>query len=88
MAQDLEHGFRGFRDPLEIVDRTDLAYEERLATLQDWKAALAEAGAPEEQERAVLGAIQALEMGAAVQHDEPEEAPADHGYGAEAADDG
>jgi hypothetical protein len=78
--------FRGHDDPLALVDRTDIDYAERLALLQDWKAALARADAPEEQREALLGAIHALEMGAAVQNDEPAEALAAHGYGVPDAD--
>jgi hypothetical protein len=71
----LRQGFRGFGDPLEIVDRTDIDYTERLEMLQAWKAELARAGAAEDERRQLEGAIQALEMGAEVQGDEPAEAP-------------
>lgn len=73
--------FRGFRDPLEIVDRTDIDYSERLELLQAWKAELAREDAPEEERERIAGAIHALEIGAAVQDDEPAEAPKAHGYG-------
>lgn len=68
-------GFRGYDDPLDLVDRTDIDYTERLALLQDWKAELAASGASEDAEAAVQGAIDALEMGAAVQRDDAEEIP-------------
>jgi hypothetical protein len=83
MANEARRGFRGFAGPLEIVDRTDLDYADRLAMLQEWKAELAQTGAPQEAQDELQGAIQALEMGAAVQDDAPEEAPEDHGYGAQ-----
>ncbi len=74
--------FRGFRDPLALVDRTDLPYEERLAILQAWQAELARTEASDEAREALQGAIHALEMGAEVQNDGPEAAPEDAGYGA------
>ncbi|MBP7002832.1 hypothetical protein [Amaricoccus sp.] len=73
--------FRSFRDPLEIVDRTDIDYAERLEILQAWKAELGRGDAPEAEHERIAGAIHALEMGAAVQNDEPAEAPKAHGYG-------
>lgn len=69
-------GFRGYADPLDIVDRTDVDYPERLALLQEWKAELARAGASEVEHEALQGAIDALEMGAAVQRDDADEIPA------------
>lgn len=72
--------FQGFSDPLDLVDRTDMPYEKRLAILQDWQAEVSDAD--DQHKAALLGAIQALEMGAAVQNDEPEGAPEDHGYAA------
>lgn len=73
--------FKGFDTPMQVVDRTDLAYEKRLDLLQDWKASLASAGAEEDQQEAVHGAIHALEMGAEIQDDAPTSAPASSGYG-------
>lgn len=73
--------FRGFTDPLDLVDRTDLPYEERLAILQEWQADLARTDAPDESREALQGAIHSLEMGAEVQNDGPEGAPEDAGYG-------
>ena len=73
--------FRGFSDPLALVDRIDLPYEERLAILQEWQADLARASAPDEAREALQGAIHALEMGAEVQNDGPEDAPDESGYG-------
>lgn len=81
MAQKTAMGFRGFTDPLEIVDRTDLDYEDRLAMLQQWRAELERSGASEEELAELTGAIQALEMGAAVQGDESDEIPEGRGYG-------
>jgi len=83
MAQTVLPSFRGYSDPLQLVDRIDTPYEERLATLQAWQEELARDDAPQEQRDLVLGAIHALEMGAEHQGDEPAEAPDDHGYGAE-----
>lgn len=68
-------GFRGYDDPLDLVDRTDIDYPERLSLLQAWKAELARRGAPQEDHDALQGAIDALEMGAAVQGDDAEEIP-------------
>lgn len=73
--------YRGHDDPLALVDRTDIDYAERLAILQDWQVALADVDAPESHRAALQGAIHALEMGAAVQDDGPDEAPDAHGYG-------
>jgi hypothetical protein len=74
--------FKGYKDPLEIVDRTEMPYEERLALLQAWQADLAKTDAPEEHANALTGAIQALETGAVVQDDAPEQEPDGVGYGA------
>lgn len=68
-------GFKNFADPLELVDQTDISYERRLALLQEWQEELARKDAPLEHREAVTGAIQALEMGAAVQNDEPDAGP-------------
>jgi len=65
----------GYDDPLELVDQTDIPYEERLTTLQEWRARLTGADAPQVEIDAVDGAIQALEMGARVQGDESDEVP-------------
>lgn len=73
--------FMGFENPMQVVDRTDLAYEVRLAVLQEWQARLAQSGSDEDRRNAVLGAIHALEMGAEVQDDAPEDAPEHFGYG-------
>jgi hypothetical protein len=81
MSDAAPRSFQGYSDPLELVDRTDIAYEERLAILQEWQAELARVDAPEEERQALQGAIHALEMGAEVQNDEPEGAPRAHGYG-------
>ena len=67
--------FKGYSDPLDVADRVDLPYEERLELLQDWQVALENADAPQEHRDEVRGAIQALEMGAEVQDDEPEAGP-------------
>lgn len=67
-----------FRDPLEVVDRTDMAYEERLRILQDWRKRLAEEDADQPRIDEVDGAIQALEMGARLQGDQSEEIPDDY----------
>lgn len=77
MTQANLRGFRGYSDPLELVDRTDIDYTERLALLQEWKAELARSGeqAAGAEADAVQGAIDALEMGAAVQRDDAEEIP-------------
>lgn len=69
-------GFRGYDHPLDLVDRTDIDYTERLALLQAWKAELAREAAPEAEQDALQGAIDALEMGAAVQRDDAAEIPA------------
>lgn len=73
--------FRGYDNPLELVDRTELPYDDRLALLQAWKAEAAEAGEPQERQDEILAAIHALEIGAEVQNDAPDEAPEQRGYG-------
>lgn len=70
---------RDFHDPLEVVDRTDMAYEERLGILQDWRQRLTESKAARTEIEEVDGAIQALEMGARLQGDQSEEVPEDYG---------
>lgn len=72
--------FRGYDNPLDLVDRTDVDYAERLKLLQEWQAELARTGAPEEKQEEIRGAIQALEMGAAVQGDDAEEIPEGAGH--------
>ncbi len=72
--------FKGYSDPLEIVDRTEMDYEERLALLQDWRAELAAQGAGAKALDAVDGAIQALEKGAEVQGDGPSEGSSETGF--------
>ena len=64
-----------FTDPLDLVDRTDLPYEQRLEMLQEWRARLTGADAAKEEIDAIDGAIQALEMGARVQGDDSDEVP-------------
>ena len=81
MAETPLRPFKGYDDPLDLVDRTEIDYEERLALLQAWQSELAAAGAPDEHRDALMGAIQALEAGAALQGDEPEGVPDGHGYG-------
>ena len=71
----IQTGFRGHADPLALVDRTDIDYSERLSLLQDWKAELARNDAPQAEQDALQGAIDALEMGAAVQRDDAREIP-------------
>lgn len=61
--------------PLDLVDRTDIDYAERLRLLQEWQAELARTGASEAEREEIRGAIQALEMGAAVQGDDADEVP-------------
>jgi hypothetical protein len=73
--------FKGFADPMQLVDRTDLPYEKRLAVLQEWKALLASESADEDQVDLVDGAIHSLEMGSEIQDDAPHGAPALSGYG-------
>ena len=73
--------FKGYTDPLDLVDRTEIDYAERLALLQAWQAEVAAAGGSDEQREALTGAIQALETGAALQGDRAEETPEGHGYG-------
>ena len=73
--------FKGYENPLDLVDRTELPYEERLALLQEWQAEAARSGQPDERREAIHAAIQALEMGSEVQTDAPEEAPVHYGYG-------
>ncbi len=72
------YDFRDFRTPLEITDRTDLTYELRLELLQNWSEHLAQSNAEEEEIEEVTAAIHALEMGAVVQGDTPEEVPVDY----------
>jgi hypothetical protein len=72
--------FRSYGAPLDLVDRTDIDYPERLKLLQEWQAELARTGAPEEKQEEIRGAIQALEMGAAVQGDDAEEIPEGAGH--------
>jgi hypothetical protein len=67
--------FRSYGSPLELVDRTDIDYPERLKLLQAWQADLARKDAPEEEQEEIRGAIQALEMGAALQGDDADEIP-------------
>lgn len=81
MAESDLRPFRGYSDPLDLVDRTEIDYAERLAILQDWQAELAALDAPDEHRKALSGAIQALETGAAVQNDGAAEVPQGHGYG-------
>ena len=64
-----------FTDPLDLVDRTDLPYEQRLEMLQEWRARLTGADAARAEIDAIDGAIQALEMGARVQGDDSDEVP-------------
>lgn len=73
--------FRGYTDPIDLVDRTEIDYSERLVLLQAWQAEVAAAGGSDEQREALTGAIQALETGAALQGDGDEEVPVSHGYG-------
>lgn len=67
--------FRSYGAPLDLVDRTDIDYPERLRLLQEWQAELARTDAPEAEQDEIRGAIQALEMGAAVQRDDADEIP-------------
>ncbi len=53
----------------------------KIGILQEWQAELAQADAPDEHRKALSGAIQALETGAALQSDEAQEVPDGHGYG-------
>lgn len=75
MADTTPRGFRGYSDPLDLVDRTDIDYVERLSLLQEWQAELAGSEASEEEQAAVQGAIDALETGAAIQRDDAEDIP-------------
>ena len=68
-------GAHEFTDPLDLVDRTDLPYEQRLEMLQEWRARLTGEDAPRAEVDAIDGAIQALEMGARVQGDDSDEVP-------------
>lgn len=71
-----------FEDPQEIVDATDAPYEARLQALQRWRRLVVEEdGQGGEAEKAVSAAIQALETGAELEQDEPEERPPGRGYG-------
>lgn len=81
MAETPLRPFKGYDDPLDLVDRTEIDYEERLALLQEWQSALAAADAPDEHRDALMGAIQALEAGVAYQGDQSDEVPDGHGYG-------
>jgi len=78
--------YNGYADPLEVVDRIDLPYEERLATLQQWQADLARRDASQTHRATLAGAIQALETGAEIQGDEPAGAPEAGGYGVQQKD--
>ena len=73
---------REFENPLSIVHATEARYEDRLAVLQSWRARLAEEADPDpDAEEAVADAIRALEQGAALRQDQPDEAPKTWGYG-------
>ncbi len=82
MTENQFAAFRGFSHPMEVVDRTEMPYERRLAVLQDWQATLASTSATDECGKTILGAIHALEMGAEVQDDKPAGSPDGSGYGA------
>ncbi|TPE52534.1 hypothetical protein [Amaricoccus solimangrovi] len=69
---------RGFTDPLEVVDHTDMPYEERLGILQEWRARLVSESAPSPDIEEIDGAIQALETGARLQGDQSDEVPEDY----------
>lgn len=73
--------FKGFDDPLALVDRTDLPYEQRLALLQDWRAQVARDDQGSAFLDPILAAIHALEMGAEMQDDASAETPNYFGYG-------
>jgi len=81
MTDNLAVSYRGYENPLDLVDRTELPYDDRLALLQEWKAEAAKAGQSQERQDEILAAIHALEMGAEVQNDVPDETPDQHGYG-------
>lgn len=68
-------------DPLDLVDQTDIPYEERLKRLQEWRADLVAKGADEERVAELDAAVQALETGAEVQGDTPEGDPDGRSYG-------
>ena len=71
-----------FTEPLAIVELADLPYEVRLRLLHRWLALAAAGPDPARVRDEVLGAILALEGGAKLRIDLPEEAPPEHGYGA------
>lgn len=82
MAQVSVPSYQGYEDPIDLVDRTEIPYEERLKVLQAWQEELARSGASDEQRQHLVGAIQALEMGAEVQNDDPVGEPEGTGYAA------
>ena len=57
MTENQFAAFRGFSHPMEVVDRTEMPYERRLAVLQDWQATLASTSATDERGKTILGAI-------------------------------
>ena len=63
MAIAADDDYEGYAEPLEIVDRTDLSYEERLSLLQGWKAVIPSDTRNEWRRTEVANAIQALEIG-------------------------
>lgn len=81
LARAMDDPSEVFEHPVAVAQLTDLPYDARLDMLQRWLKLVGEAEADERERLEVEGAIEALEGGAALGIDEPDEAPRVHTYG-------
>lgn len=70
-----------FRDPISIVEITDLPYDLRLRLLQRWASQIKDDPEAHLTHERIIGATMALQSGAKLKIDRPEGSLDEHGYG-------
>ncbi|NJO37867.1 MAG: hypothetical protein HC871_09950 [Rhizobiales bacterium] len=71
---------QGFEQPDDVLERSDLTYEQKLDILQRWHADLQKASGERAGLRRVEQAIERLQVEVTFDPDKPESAPSGKGY--------